>query len=59
MTQPNAAGGIMPVTVLDRRPVGKGTPGPLTRRLHDLYWSKKEAGWLATPVDYGRGRAVG
>lgn len=55
----STAGGIMPVTNVDGQAVGKGAPGPLTRRLHDLYWSKKEAGWLATPVDYGRGRAVG
>ena len=55
----STAGGIMPITVLDGRPVGQGTPGALTRRIHDLYWSKKEAGWLATPVDYGQGRAVG
>ena len=28
--------------------------GPLTRRLSTLYWSKREAGWHATPVDYDR-----
>lgn len=55
----STAGGIMPVTVLDGRKVGEGAPDPLTRRLHDLYWSKKEAGWLATPVDYGEDRPVG
>ncbi|SMF16973.1 branched-chain amino acid aminotransferase [Tistlia consotensis] len=49
----STAGGVMPVTRLDGIPVGDGTPGPLTRRLKDLYWSKKEAGWLGTPVDYG------
>jgi branched-chain amino acid aminotransferase len=51
----STAGGIMPVTLLDGRPVGSGAPGPITRRIHDLYWSKKEAGWLSTPVDYGDG----
>ena len=53
----STAGGIMPVTLLDGRPVGGGTPGPITQRIHDLYWSKKEAGWLSTPVDYGEGAA--
>jgi branched-subunit amino acid aminotransferase/4-amino-4-deoxychorismate lyase len=31
---------------------GNGRPGPLTTRIRDLYWSKHEAGWHATPVDY-------
>lgn len=48
----STAGGLMPVTVIDGRRLGDGAPGPLTRRLHDLYWAKKEAGWHATPVDY-------
>lgn len=48
----STAGGIMPVTRIDGVPVGDGAPGPLTSRLRDLYWSKKEAGWLGTPVDY-------
>ena len=42
----STAGGIMPVTEIDGRPVGAGRPGPLTRRLIDLYWSRHEApGW--------------
>lgn len=48
----STGGGIMPITRIDGRPVGSGQPGPVTRRLDDLYWSKREAGWLATPVDY-------
>ena len=28
---------IMPVTVLDNRPVGKGTPGPITQKIMKLY----------------------
>jgi branched-chain amino acid aminotransferase len=48
----STAGGVMPVTKISGRPVGDGSPGPLTQRLNRLYWSKKEAGWLATPVDY-------
>lgn len=46
------AGGIVPVTRVDGRPVGNGQPGPVTLRLRDLYWSRREAGWHATPVDY-------
>jgi branched-chain amino acid aminotransferase len=49
----STAGGIMPVTIVNGVAVGDGKPGPITRRLHDLYWSKQEAGWLGTPVDYG------
>ncbi len=29
-----------------------GVPGPLMARLAALYWSKQEAGWHGTPVDY-------
>jgi branched-chain amino acid aminotransferase len=29
--------GVLPVTTVDRRPVGAGVPGPLTRRLIELY----------------------
>jgi branched-chain amino acid aminotransferase len=49
----STAGGIMPVTKIDGVPVADGTPGPLTKRLHDLYWSRKAAGWLGTAIDYG------
>jgi branched-chain amino acid aminotransferase len=27
-------------------------PGPLTARLHNLYWEKRWDGWLGTPVAY-------
>jgi branched-chain amino acid aminotransferase len=48
----STAGGIMPVTSIDGNVVGKGEPGKITQRIHDLYWSKKESGWLSTPVNY-------
>jgi len=48
----STAGGIIPVTKIDGRPVGDGTPGRLTRRIHDLYWGQKAKGWLGTKV-YG------
>ena len=46
------AGGVMPITQLDNAPVGDGTPGPLTRQLQELYWTKREEGWHGTrPAD--------
>jgi branched-chain amino acid aminotransferase len=50
----STAGGVMPVTRIAGRPIGDGAPGPLTQSLNRLYWLKKEAGWLGTPVDYSR-----
>jgi len=46
----STAGGIMPVTKVDGRPLGHGRPGPLTTRFRTLYWDKREAGWLGTRV---------
>lgn len=48
----STAGGVMPVAKIDGWRVGDGAPGPVTTRVHDLYWSKKEAGWHGTPVAY-------
>ena len=48
----SSGGGVIPVSRIDGAPVGDGAPGPLTRRLDDLYWSKRKAGWRATPVNY-------
>ena len=45
-------GGVIGVTSVDGRAIGSGEPGPVTRRLDDLYWSRRQAGWLTTPVDY-------
>ncbi len=47
----STAGGIMPVTQVDDAPIGDGRPGPLTRRLVDLYWRKHEDPAWTTPVD--------
>lgn len=46
----STAGGIMPVTKVDGKPLGNGKPGPITWKLHELYWAKREAGWLGTRV---------
>jgi branched-chain amino acid aminotransferase len=48
----STAGGIMPVTVLDGRPVANGTVGPVTRQLTELYWRKHEDPAWSTPVSY-------
>lgn len=45
-------GGVIAITVVDGEAIGAGTPGPVTRRLDELYWSRRDAGWLGTPVDY-------
>jgi branched-chain amino acid aminotransferase len=47
----STAGGIMPVGRVDGVPLGDGRPGPLASRLRALYWEKREAGWLGTPVE--------
>lgn len=46
----STAGGIMPVARVDGKTLGDGHAGPISWRLHQLYWSKREAGWLGTPV---------
>lgn len=48
----STAGGVMPVTSLDGHPVGKGTTGELTHRIHDVYWAAHEDEDWTTPVDY-------
>ena len=46
----STAGGIYPVTTVNNRPIGNGTPGRITCQLRDLYWEKRAAGWHTTPV---------
>ncbi len=48
----STAGGLLAVTEVDGHTVGSGEEGPVTARLRVLYWSKREAGWHGTPVDY-------
>jgi branched-chain amino acid aminotransferase len=48
----STAGGIMPVTVIDGKPVGTGVPGPLTRQLRDRYWARHQDPRYSTPVRY-------
>jgi len=42
--------GLFPVTRLDGAPVGQGVPGPVTARLLNTYYGRKNAGWHITPA---------
>jgi branched-chain amino acid aminotransferase len=48
----STAGGIMPVTVIDGQPVGRGAPGPRTMLLRDRYWARHQDPRFSTPVRY-------
>jgi branched-chain amino acid aminotransferase len=48
----STAGGVMPVTMLDGKPVGDGRPGPVTADLRNRYWDLHRDPRYATPVDY-------
>jgi len=48
----STAGGIMPVTVIDGKPVGTGQAGPLTMGLRESYWRRHEDPRFTTPVRY-------
>jgi branched-chain amino acid aminotransferase len=48
----STAGGVMPATTLDGRPVGDGRPGPVTRRLRDAYWAAHDDPRFTQPVSY-------
>ncbi len=48
----STAGGIIAVTRIDHQPVADGEIGPLSQRLHDLYWQRHDEGWDGTPIDY-------
>jgi len=47
----STAGGIMAATRINGAPIGDGRPGPVTRRLIDLYWAKHGDPAWTTPVD--------
>ncbi|WP_295812458.1 aminotransferase class IV [uncultured Nitratireductor sp.] len=48
----STAGGIMPVTRIDGKAVGDGLPGPITKRLKDLYWKKHGDPVWSSPIRY-------
>ncbi len=48
----SSAGGIMPITKVDDKVIGNGSPGPLTLRLKDLYWALHDEPKYSSPVAY-------
>jgi branched-chain amino acid aminotransferase len=46
----STAGGIIPVAMIDTRPVADGRPGVLTKKLSEIYLSKRKSGWYGTPI---------
>jgi len=46
----STAGGIMPLVEIDGRPIGDGKPGPVSQRIHDLYWALRESDRDGTPI---------
>ncbi len=49
----STAGGIMPLVEIDGRPIGDGKPGPVSQRIHGLYWALRESGRHGTPISPG------
>ena len=46
----SSAGGVMPITSVDDKPLGNGAPGILTTQLMESYWRRREAGWCGTKI---------
>jgi branched-chain amino acid aminotransferase len=46
------AGGITPITSYNGKPLGDGKPGPVTKRILELYWKRHEDAAYTTPVAY-------
>ena len=49
----STAGGVMSVSRLDGKPIGDGSPGPLTQRLRQMYWDAHDDDRYVTWIDYG------
>ncbi len=45
------AGGIVPVTRVNDRPLGNGAPGLMTTNIRNRYWDRRRAGWHGTSVN--------
>jgi branched-chain amino acid aminotransferase len=52
----STAGGVMPVTAVDRKPVGSGRPGPLSLQISRRYWARHDDPRWSTAVRYGEPR---
>lgn len=47
----STAGGVMPVTRLNGRPVGDEAPGPITRQVNQIYWERHADPAWSVPVE--------
>ena len=47
-----SGGGVLPVTMVDQRPIGNGRPGPITRQLVQTYWDWHADPAYSLPIDY-------
>jgi branched-subunit amino acid aminotransferase/4-amino-4-deoxychorismate lyase len=52
------AGGIMPITELDGKPVSDGTIGPITKKIWDTYWKLHYDPAYSFEIDYKSGTAA-
>ena len=48
----STAGGVMPVTRIDKRPIASGNIGPLSKQIMDAYWQMHNEGKHRDPVKY-------
>jgi branched-chain amino acid aminotransferase len=46
----SSAGGVMPITAVDDKPLGNGAPGIVTSQIFDGYWRRREEGWCGTKI---------
>jgi branched-chain amino acid aminotransferase len=46
----STSGAALGVREVAGRPIRGGAPGPTTLKLNELYWRKREAGWLGTKL---------
>ncbi len=44
------AGGIVPITRVNDRPLGNGAPGLMTTNIQKAYWQRRRAGWHGISV---------
>jgi branched-chain amino acid aminotransferase len=48
----SSGGGVLPVTQVNGRAIGDGSPGALTRQLADTYWAWHQLPQYRTPIAY-------
>lgn len=48
----STAGGIIPIRSLGGKSIASNREDSFTRKMHDLYWTKRWAGWHGKPVTY-------